>query len=152
MRISNPVWVRHVNFCSGKFQRHASPTVNPDFASKEPVRSSRLYKLHATLQGSRFEIRVPSQTKGCVPSIECGCDVNNSGRVLPSIQGYVPSSIQSRVFRAAPSKRIRVASSNWFRVASLNNLGPRLLTIQDRISQQVRVTSLNKSELRFSYN
>ena len=40
-RISNPVWMRHVDFYSGKYQRHKSLTVNTDLALKNQTKSLR---------------------------------------------------------------------------------------------------------------
>jgi len=48
-----------VDFCSGKSQRHAFPTVNADFASKDPARYSRPHKLHVMLQRPCSEVCVP---------------------------------------------------------------------------------------------
>jgi len=58
-RISNPVWMRHVDFCSGKPQRHKSLTVNANLALK--IQQNLHVRLHVMLWRLRPEVRVHSQ-------------------------------------------------------------------------------------------
>ena len=103
---------------------HASPTVNTGSILKDLVRSpcieSRVIRtvslqLQVTLQGPRFEGRVPSQTEGCVPSNKLNATFSQKiedrissplrtafsqrmeERVSSMAKGCIPSSTQSRV-------------------------------------------------------
>jgi len=63
-RISNPVWMKHVNFYSGKHQGHKSPTVNVDLALKDPKKSLRRIACDA-LETASWSPRPFARHEGC---------------------------------------------------------------------------------------
>ena len=132
-------------FCSGKSQRHASPTVNADFASKDPVRSSRLSKLHAILQGLHFEVASLRKSNAVFPQ--------QSEDVSLTIKGHILTPRLSTNRRLRSRQKIEEhepASLDNPRLRPLNNSESRLLTIQSCVFQQFKVASINKLRVMFS--
>jgi len=142
-RISNPVWMRYVDFYFGKHQGHKSPTVNTDLTLKDPTKSLRRIACDA-LEVASWSPCPFTRLRGHVPFIKLDKTklrllsdpeprlLSDPEPRLLSDPGLRSSTIQSRVLKSSSfhkpkghetqvlrcSQQFRAASSQRARVAS----------------------------------
>ena len=100
--------MRHVDFCFGKSQWHASPAINADFALKDPARSSR----------------------------QAACDASQAAFWSPQALSYVPSIKWKNA--SSRFQQVQRRISHKFRTASLTSSEPNFWQVLIRVSHKCK--------------